>query len=179
MNSAFTDANGNFIGGTWNAVKIDPGLGPLSDNGGPTPTHALLPGSRAINRGNNSDAVDIINGDTALTTDQRGDGFSRIHFQTVDMGAFESSDVEPFEGAAVNGEFAVTDSRAATIDFEPVPISFDGGAVTNLGTFSMDLSLSTNGLDGTDSFRIVDWFRRCFCGDRQRHGYPWSPARHA
>jgi CSLREA domain-containing protein len=28
--------------------NTDPGLGPLADNGGPTPTHALLPGSPAI-----------------------------------------------------------------------------------------------------------------------------------
>ena len=33
--------------------KTDPGLDPkLADNGGPTPTHALLPGSVAIDRGN-------------------------------------------------------------------------------------------------------------------------------
>ena len=149
------DANGNFIGGTWNAVKIDPGLGPLSDNGGPTQTHALLPGSRAINRGNNSDAVDIINGDIALTTDQRGDGFSRIHFQTVDMGAFESSDVEPFEGSAGNDDFVVTYSRTATSGFATVTVSSDGGPITHLGTFSMVLSLTINGLGGTDSVRIV------------------------
>lgn len=30
---------------------VDPLLGPLTDNGGPTPTHALLPGSAAIDRG--------------------------------------------------------------------------------------------------------------------------------
>ena len=38
------------------------GLGPLADNGGPTPTHALLAGSIAIDRGNSFGA----------TTDQRG-----------------------------------------------------------------------------------------------------------
>jgi CSLREA domain-containing protein len=30
---------------------VDPRLGPLANNGGPTPTHALLPGSPAINKG--------------------------------------------------------------------------------------------------------------------------------
>jgi hypothetical protein len=39
----------------------DPTLGPLQDNGGPTLTHALLPGSLAIDKG-----------DTSRTTDQRG-----------------------------------------------------------------------------------------------------------
>jgi hypothetical protein len=34
------------------ALPIDPLLGPLQMNGGPTPTHALLAGSPAINQGN-------------------------------------------------------------------------------------------------------------------------------
>ncbi len=42
---------------------IDPRLGPLQMNGGPTPTHALLPGSPAIDQGNSF----------GLRTDQRGD----------------------------------------------------------------------------------------------------------
>ena len=43
------DINGNLIGTFAN--PIDPLLGPLADNGGPTPTHALLPGSPAIDAG--------------------------------------------------------------------------------------------------------------------------------
>jgi hypothetical protein len=35
------------------ALRIDPLIGPLLLNGGPTPTHALLEGSPAIDRGNN------------------------------------------------------------------------------------------------------------------------------
>lgn len=42
---------------------IDPMLGPLQDNGGPTFTHGLLNGSPAIDKGG---------GGTGLTTDQRG-----------------------------------------------------------------------------------------------------------
>jgi hypothetical protein len=41
------DANGNLIGGPVDGA-IDPQLGPLADNGGPTRTLALLPGSPAI-----------------------------------------------------------------------------------------------------------------------------------
>jgi hypothetical protein len=40
----------------------DPGLGQLDDNGGPTRTHALLPGSPAIGHGH----------PLGLKTDQRG-----------------------------------------------------------------------------------------------------------
>ena len=60
----------------------DPNLGPLQNNGGPTETHELLPGSIAIDAGNNAGAA-------GLTTDQRGPGFDRIVNGTVDIGAFE------------------------------------------------------------------------------------------
>jgi parallel beta-helix repeat protein len=51
-------------------------LGPLADNGGDTWTHALLPGSVAINAG-----------DTSLTTDQRG--ITRPQGAADDVGAYE------------------------------------------------------------------------------------------
>jgi hypothetical protein len=61
------------------------GLGPLQNNGGPTQTMALLPGSPAIDAGSNALAVD--SSGQPLTTDQRG--FPRIVNGTVDIGAFE------------------------------------------------------------------------------------------
>ena len=77
--------NGNQLG--TEANPLDPMLGPLAFNGGPTRTHALLPGSPAIDAGSNALAVDE-DGDPLLT-DQRGDGFDRIVSGTVDIGAFE------------------------------------------------------------------------------------------
>ena len=68
-------------------------LGPLTDNGGPTMTHALLAGSPAINAGSNALAADQ-NG-SALTTDQRGPGFVRIINGIVDAGAFETTAAAP------------------------------------------------------------------------------------
>ena len=69
---------GNQIG--TDATPIDPLLGALADNGGPTLTHALLAGSPAINAGG-SVSVDIGN------TDQRGE--ARISDGQIDIGAFE------------------------------------------------------------------------------------------
>ena len=86
-------ANGNLIGS--NTCVINAKLGTLSDNGGPTATHALLAGSPAINRGKNSRAINIA-GDP-LTTDQRGDGFARIRGGIVDIGATEAT---PMTGCA-------------------------------------------------------------------------------
>ncbi len=61
-------------------VRLDPQLGPLRDNGGVTLTHALLPGSPAIDSGNNT---------AKLGTDQRSTGFPRVIGVAADIGAFE------------------------------------------------------------------------------------------
>lgn len=73
-------------------LNTPPMLGALQNNGGATPTRALLAGSPAIDKGNNDLAFNILT-NTALTTDQRG--LARIvdndgnGTATVDIGAFE------------------------------------------------------------------------------------------
>jgi hypothetical protein len=84
------DSTGNLIGnasgasgfvpGNGNLLNVDPRLGPLANNGGPTLTYALLSGSPAIDAGNNSA---VPRGDT----DQRG--LPRIVNGAVDIGACE------------------------------------------------------------------------------------------
>jgi hypothetical protein len=76
--SLVNGVNGNQVGSP--SVPIDPLLGPLADNGGPTLTHALLSGSPAIDAGNNAYATDW---------DQRGPGYPRIVNGIIDIGAFE------------------------------------------------------------------------------------------
>jgi hypothetical protein len=61
-------------------LDVNPMIGPLADNGGPTQTRALLPGSPAIDEGDNADAPEF---------DQRGPGFPRIANGRIDIGAFE------------------------------------------------------------------------------------------
>lgn len=61
-------------------LDADPMLAALSDNGGPTQTLALLPGSPAIDAGNNV---------AALATDQRGPGYPRVVGVSADIGAYE------------------------------------------------------------------------------------------
>jgi CSLREA domain-containing protein len=70
--------NGDQVGTA--ADPIDARLGPLADNGGPTLTHALLPGSPAIDRGDNIELP---------ATDQRGAGFPHVAGSGPDIGAFE------------------------------------------------------------------------------------------
>lgn len=61
-------------------LRADPQLQPLADNGGPTRTHALSPGSPALEAGN-----DLV----GLDNDQRGAGFPRVVGTAPDIGAFE------------------------------------------------------------------------------------------
>jgi len=64
-------------------------LGPLTDNGGPTPTHALLPGSPAIDAGGQPNCTDALG--APLTRDQRGTSRPLFgqHGRRCDLGAFE------------------------------------------------------------------------------------------
>lgn len=75
---------GNQIGST--GTEIDPLLGPLADNGGPTKTHPLLDGSPALDAGN--PALVAGTGGTP-TEDQRGVGFARIVGTAIDLGSYE------------------------------------------------------------------------------------------
>jgi CSLREA domain-containing protein len=86
--SGFTNgSNGDQVGTLLS--PLDPLLGPLANNGGLTQTHALLPGSPAIDAGNNSFITNPPFSGPPFT-DQRGPGFPRISNTTVDIGAFES-----------------------------------------------------------------------------------------
>lgn len=77
-----SDDGGGFLNGPGDQINTDPILGPLQDNGGPTFTHALLPGSPALNAG-----------DPNFTPppyyDQRGPGFDRVKNGRLDVGSYE------------------------------------------------------------------------------------------
>lgn len=61
-------------------IPLDPMLAPLADNGGPTLTHGLLPGSRALDAGSNVGLIPV--------ADQRG--AVRPWGASTDIGAFEA-----------------------------------------------------------------------------------------
>src|SRR5262249_11131804 len=80
----------NFIGEEHPGVN--PMLAPLADNGGPTQTMKLLPGSPCINAGDpNAPASDF---------DQRGPGFPRVAGGNIDIGAYEASNATPAGSSA-------------------------------------------------------------------------------
>jgi hypothetical protein len=77
-----SDNGGGFLSGPGDQINTNPTLGPLQDNDGPTSTHALLPGSPAIDAGdpNFTPPPDF---------DQRGPGFPRVVNSRIDKGSFE------------------------------------------------------------------------------------------
>ena len=129
-NTSFIDGvNGDIVGTAEN--PIDPRLASLQDNGGNTPTQALLSDSPAIDAGSNP---------LNLETDQRGEGFARVRGSQTDIGAFEAdADTNPpngNEGELISG----TNKRD----------SLEGGA----GNDTIDGSLARdtiNGAGGDDS----------------------------
>jgi hypothetical protein len=78
-----SDDGGGFLTGPGDQIKTDPLLGPLQNNGGPTFTHALLPGSAAIDAGDP-------NFSPPPSYDQRGCPFDRVFNGRIDIGSFET-----------------------------------------------------------------------------------------
>jgi hypothetical protein len=71
-------------------VTANPGLGTLANNGGPTQTVALLPGSPAIDAGTAFFAFGFL-----PSTDQRGDPRPDVPGTNPDIGAFEFQQPPP------------------------------------------------------------------------------------
>jgi hypothetical protein len=78
-----SDDGGGYLTGPGDQINTDPILGPLQNNGGPTFTHALLPGSPAINGGDP-------NFTPPPSYDQRGTPFVRVFNGRIDIGPFEA-----------------------------------------------------------------------------------------
>ncbi len=148
-------------------INLDPLLGPLADNGGFTPTHALLPGSPAIDTGSHS---------VCPTTDQRGfyrptDG-DGDNIPGCDMGAYESHQTI-FVDLDAHGLGNGTSWTNAFIDIQAaLAIAAEGDEIwvakgTYLPTATMDRSISFvlkngvalyGGFDGKETSRDKrDW----------------------
>ncbi|MBA2606059.1 MAG: carboxypeptidase regulatory-like domain-containing protein, partial [Acidobacteria bacterium] len=146
---AITSAGGNLVGdsgndstntGTFDIAyqpsdkqNVNPLLGPLQNNGGPTPTHALFVGSPAVDAGLNT----LANG-AGLTTDQRGTGFPRIRdgdgdgLAFVDIGAFEVQMVTTAATVSVSGR--VLSSRGRGVSNAVVHLTNQKGEIQTART---------------------------------------------
>jgi hypothetical protein len=118
-----SDDGGGFLIGPGDQVNTNPLLGPLRDNGGPTFTHALLPGSPAIDAG-----------DPNFTPppffDQRGPGFDRVRNGRIDIGSFEVQGPTPTPTPTPTATPAATPSPTAT----PLPTATPTASPTPTAT---------------------------------------------
>lgn len=148
-NNLIENTSGCSIGGdtTGNIVGVDPQLGTLKNNGGPTQTMALLPGSPAMEAGNNA---------TCESTDQRGrarpfDGDNN-GTATCDIGAFEyviSSTIGNFvwldanvNGLQDNDETGVRDVTVRLLDSTGTTV-LETTVTDNSGNYSFNVTSGT------------------------------------
>jgi hypothetical protein len=135
------DASGNLIGGTGNAA-INPQLGPLLDNGGPTLTHAHFVSSPALDAG---DASAVAGVGTVPAVDQRGAPFVRVFGGRIDIGAYERQSVSGLElivstlADVSNGDYSAGDFSLREA------IGLANGSVPSLETITFADALTTGG----------------------------------
>ncbi|HKF54249.1 MAG TPA: HYR domain-containing protein, partial [Blastocatellia bacterium] len=149
------------------AAPLDPKLGPLQNNGGPTQTHALLAKSPAIDAGDDH----VLGAPLNLMYDQRGPGFPRKYCQHVCVGAVEFT--TPMVNAPANITIN-TDPGLCSADVT-FPVSatdacgnvltptceLDGTTITSpypfpVGTTTVTCSATDgSGFTGTSSFTVT------------------------
>ncbi len=144
-------------------IGVDPLLGTLASNGGPTQTRALLASSVAIDAGSNPGG---------LTTDQRGTGYFRIRGTATDIGAVETPD--DFVVTNINGtgagslRQAIADANTAkgadTITFDPtvfagattIPLASQLSVTDSLTIAGPTAGVTVSGNSGSRIFSVDD-----------------------
>jgi VCBS repeat-containing protein len=167
-----TGANGTFLisdrTGTV-ASPLNPQIGPLADNGGPTLTHALLPGSPAIDRG-------VVPVGTAVVADQRF--LPRPGGPAHDSGAYEVQPQVPGNTAPVGNADSYTfneDSALAVsaaqgllandtdVQDDPLAVHLESGP--GIGTLDLRSDGSFDYQPPADFFGLVTFTYRAFDGE--------------
>jgi CSLREA domain-containing protein len=111
-------------------------LGPLTDNGGPTRTHALAAGSLAINAGTCTDQVEATVG-----TDQRG--VFRPQGTACDIGAYESEETSALP--APDFTFDLSTLPAQTYGDPPFSVAGYASSTNSTGTIFFGLGSGSVG----------------------------------
>jgi hypothetical protein len=157
LDGGFTSQGHNLVGYTSGGsgfaasdlVNVNPQLGPLQDNGGPTQTMALLPGSHAIDAGDNTNAP---------TYDQRGSDFPRIVNGVIDIGAFEVQNGNPAQtGSLAVSSFPSSTQAGTAGSFSVTALNPDGSIDTSYtGTVYFTSSDNQAALPANYTFTATD-----------------------
>ncbi len=126
-------------------VFTNPMLGPLQNNGGPTSTHGLLPGSPAIDKGKNF---------SGSTTDQRGTPFARTYDDPAIANATggDGTDIGAFEVQA-SPTPPPTPTPTPTATPTPTPTPTPSPTPTPTPAYAAQIQQPTNA-DGTSVFNV-------------------------
>ena len=136
--TGLTDGQNNDQVGTASA-PIDPLLGPLANNGGPTQTMALLPGSPAVNAVGASGCTDARG--APLTVDQRGFPRPDPTSNRCDIGAYEARTIYVATGGADSHDCLDRTSACQTIG-SALSKAYDGDTISvNAGTYTTSLDI--------------------------------------
>jgi hypothetical protein len=127
-----SDDAGGYLTAEGDQIDTDPMLGPLQDNGGPTFTHALLPGSPAIDAGDPNFVPPPL-------FDQRGAGFDRVSNGRVDIGSFEAQMQTEIQLQAVGRKMGGIDT---------VHLSWSGATSTSVDIYRDNVLITTTANDG-------------------------------
>jgi len=132
---------GNQVGTS--GTPIVPLLGPLADNGGPTWTHALLPGSPAIDLGDPafSGLPDFDQRGVPFTRTYDGDGVGGVR---IDMGAIE---VQPAGGGAIAAFDADPQINGSDLLLWQQGLGISGGASQADGDATFDGEVTSGDLE--------------------------------
>ncbi|MCG8324124.1 MAG: VCBS repeat-containing protein, partial [Thiotrichales bacterium] len=142
-----------------NLVGKDPMLGELANHGGLTQTHALLPGSQAINAGDNSQALDATGG--SLVQDQRGFPRDLTANNPTDIGAFELS--QHVAGDVDESPVVIAQSADFNGDSRPDQLHYDPSTSSLNVVLGADDTPTTalwgilGAIDSWDTFKVGDF----------------------
>lgn len=128
-----TTSNSCSLTAAGDLLRTSVGLGPLTNNGGPTPTEALLAGSPAIDAGNPSGCTDLLG--NSVLTDQRGVARPQPPNGHCDIGAYERAlpVVTAVGQSVVNGKPTLT-ATVANPDPRAGNVVFQFGRTSNYGS---------------------------------------------
>jgi hypothetical protein len=143
--------NTGTLGTGTDIVNPTPGLAALANNGGPTQTHVLLPGSPALDKGNSA---------IAPATDQRG--LTRRSGSAVDIGAVEVQQIvsiTAFDNSASEnpidtGTFRVSRSDS-TVGNLTVNLAIDGSSSAVAADYNLGSTFPVTILNGQSFVDVI------------------------